>query len=133
MPANSVGITQTRLDAGADVGAECGAGPDQPDTGGGNTLGLVASGARAAEQGLSEGLIDTLIGAGSDLNTGNGGCLMTALYHTVECQKQREVAEMLFDRGAKVDLCYAAGLGKLDLVKGFFNADGSLKPDAYRL
>lgn len=133
LPANIVEITQTLLDAGADVGAECGGGPDQPDTGGGNTLGLVASGARAAEQGLSEGLIDTLIGAGADVNAGNGGCLMTALYHTVECPKQREVAEMLFDRGAKVDLCYAAGLGKLDLVKGFFNTDRSLKPDAYRL
>lgn len=82
LPANIVQITQTLLDAGADVGAECGGGPDQPDTGGGNTLGLVASGARAAEQGLSEGLIDTLIGAGADVNAGNGGCLMTALYHT---------------------------------------------------
>jgi hypothetical protein len=38
-----------------------------------------------------------------------------------------EAAVFLADRGARLDLEGAAGVGRLDVVKGFFNADGSLK------
>jgi ankyrin repeat protein len=41
-----------------------------------------------------------------------------------------ELAELLGRRGAKRDLRFAAGLGELDAVKGWFDADGSLKPGA---
>ena len=41
-----------------------------------------------------------------------------------------EVAELLGRRGAKRDLRFAAGLGELDVVKSWFDADGSLKPAA---
>jgi ankyrin repeat protein len=41
-----------------------------------------------------------------------------------------EVAELLGRRGAKRDLRFAAGLGELDAVKGWFDADGALKPGA---
>ena len=41
-----------------------------------------------------------------------------------------EVAELLGRRGAKCDLRFAAGLGELDVVKSWFDADGSLKPGA---
>jgi len=41
-----------------------------------------------------------------------------------------EVAELLGRRGAKRDLRFAAGLGELDVVKRWFDADGSLKPGA---
>lgn len=44
-----------------------------------------------------------------------------------------EVAELLARFGAKLDLRFAAGLGRLDVVKHFINPDGSLKPDAGRL
>ena len=40
------------------------------------------------------------------------------------------VAELLGRRGAKRDLRFAAGLGELDVVKSWFDADGSLKPGA---
>ena len=40
------------------------------------------------------------------------------------------IAELLAGRGAKLDLRFAAGLGRLELVKSFFSADGSLKRDA---
>jgi hypothetical protein len=39
-----------------------------------------------------------------------------------------EVAGLLGRRGAKCDLRFAAGLGELDVVKSWFDADGSLKP-----
>jgi hypothetical protein len=44
-----------------------------------------------------------------------------------------EVAELLGRRGAKRDLRFAAGLGELDVVKSWFDADGSLKPGAFAL
>ena len=40
------------------------------------------------------------------------------------------VAELLAARGARIDLRFAAGLGRLDAVKNWFNPDGSLKPGA---
>ena len=41
-----------------------------------------------------------------------------------------EAAEYLAERGAPLDLEGAVGIGWLDLVKSFFNPDGSLKPPA---
>jgi hypothetical protein len=41
-----------------------------------------------------------------------------------------EGADLLAARGARLDLRFAAGLGRLDLVKGWFGPDGSLKPGA---
>jgi ankyrin repeat protein len=38
-----------------------------------------------------------------------------------------EAAVFLADRGARLDLESAAGVGRLDVVKGFFNAAGRLK------
>ena len=40
------------------------------------------------------------------------------------------IAELLADRGAKLDLRFAAGLGHLELVKSWFEPDGSLKSGA---
>jgi ankyrin repeat protein len=42
-----------------------------------------------------------------------------------------EVRDLLLGRGASAhNLRIAAGLGRVDLIEGFFNADGSLKPEA---
>ena len=43
----------------------------------------------------------------------------------------REVLASLLERGAAVqNLRIAAGLGRTDLIEGYFNADGSVKPEA---
>ncbi|QOY87441.1 ankyrin repeat domain-containing protein [Paludibaculum fermentans] len=42
----------------------------------------------------------------------------------------QEVAELLAARGARLDLRFGAGLGRMDVVRGWFEADGSLKPGA---
>ena len=39
---------------------------------------------------------------------------------------QPQAAEYLASRGAPLDFSAAAGLGRLDVVKGFFDADGNL-------
>jgi hypothetical protein len=41
-------------------------------------------------------------------------------------------AEHLARRGARLDVEGAAGVGRLDIVKTFFDGDGTLKPDATR-
>jgi uncharacterized protein len=46
----------------------------------------------------------------------------------------RNVLALLLERGAKVqNLRTAAGLGRTDLIEGYFNADGTLKPEAGKI
>jgi len=46
----------------------------------------------------------------------------------------QDVLALLLERGAKVqNLRVAAGLGRTDLIEGFFNSDGSLKPEAGKI
>lgn len=121
-PSNVTEIAQTLLEAGAKVDAPCGGGPTQPTTGGGTTLGLVASGSVPHARGIAQELIDLLVKAGANVKSvENGGILWMSLYHTVEYQGQREVARMVYDHGAPVDMCYAAGLGLVDIVESYFD------------
>lgn len=46
----------------------------------------------------------------------------------------QDVIALLIERGARVqNLRTAAGLGRVDLIQGYFNADGSLKPEAGKI
>jgi ankyrin repeat protein len=46
----------------------------------------------------------------------------------------QDVLKLLLQRGAAIkNLRIAAGLGRSDLIAGYFNADGSLKPEAGRI
>jgi ankyrin repeat protein len=61
--------------------------------------------------------------------TGGWSPLEEALYWN-----SQNVIALLVERGAKVqNLRIAAGLGRTDLIEKFFNADGSLKPEAGRI
>jgi ankyrin repeat protein len=61
--------------------------------------------------------------------TGGWSPLEEALYWN-----SRDVLALLLDRGAAVqNLRIAAGLGRTDLVQGYFNSDGSLKPEAGKI
>lgn len=126
LPDNVTEVTRVLLEAGADPDAGCGGSPGQP--GKGTVLGLVASGAQAHVQGHTAALIDALLEHGATLNPDGG--MWGTLYHTVEHRGQREVARMLHDRGVRADLPIAAGLGRLELVQSFFEADGAVRPDA---
>ena len=127
LPDNMVEIARFLIDAGADHHATCGGGPKQPDTAGGNLLGLVASSGHAAMRGLAKPLIDLLIEKGATFGD-DAGVLFSALYHTVECKLQRDVGRYLYERGANADVVFAAALGERELVDSMFNADGSLTP-----
>lgn len=61
--------------------------------------------------------------------TGGWSPLEEALYWD-----SRNTLPLLLERGAKVqNLRTAAGLGRTDLIESYFNADGSLKPEAGRI
>lgn len=61
--------------------------------------------------------------------TGGWSPLEEALYWN-----SRNVIALLVERGAKVqNLRMAAGLGRTDLIESYFNADGSLKPEAGKI
>ncbi|MCA1604597.1 MAG: ankyrin repeat domain-containing protein, partial [Acidobacteria bacterium] len=68
-----------------------------------------------------------LLDAGASINgTGGWSPLEEALYWGND-----GVIDLLLERGASVhNLRIASGLGRVDLIEGFFNSDGGLKPEA---
>jgi hypothetical protein len=124
LPGNIVDVARTLIEAGADPRATCGSEMT------GDLLGLVASGLQMAESDLYRPMIDLLLASGVSL-ADDRGVLSACLYHTVECQKQREVGAYLAAKGAKVDLVFAAALGDTDRVNAFIDPSGALTTDAH--
>ena len=120
-PKNIVEITKLLLNAGADVNAES-------DAYGGRstTLGLTATSCHPEEAGVQLPLMDLLIAHGATIDGPDGGSAVNGCLHN----GRGEAAEYLANRGARLDLEAAAGVGRLDVVQSFFNDDGSLKPPA---
>ena len=102
---NNVEMAKVLVDAGAEV--------NEP-------LGAASS---IDNRAVAELLIDR--GAVVD-GTGGWSPLEEALYWN-----NQNMIALLLERGAKVhNLRTAAGLGRTDLIENYFNADGSLKPEA---
>ncbi len=102
---NAVEIAKVLIDAGAEL--------NEP---------LVAA-ASIDNRPLAEFLLDR--GAAID-GTGGWTPLEEALYWD-----SRNVLALLLERGAKIqNIRTAAGLGRTDLIEGYFNSDGSLKAEA---
>jgi len=97
---------------------------------------LIEAGAELNEPLVAAGSIDNrpvaelLLDRGAAIDgTGGWSPLEEALYWN----SQNAIA-LLLERGAKVqNLRIAAGLGRTDLIKAFFDADGNLKPEAGRI
>jgi uncharacterized protein len=105
---NNVTMAKVLIDAGAEL--------NEP---------LVAA-ASMNNRAVAELLLDR--GAAID-GTGGWFPLDEALYWN-----NQDVLALLLERGAKVqNLRIAAGLGRTDLIENYFNADGSLKPEAGKI
>jgi len=97
---------------------------------------LIDAGAELNEPLVAAGSIDNrpaaelLLDHGAALDgTGGWTPLEEALYWN-----SREAIELFLERGAKIpNIRTAAGLGRTDLIESYFNADGSLKPEAGRI
>ena len=116
-PKNAVQVAEVLLRAGADVNAVA------DIYGGSDTLGLAATSVWPFLVGVQDALIDMLLEYGANLHT-------ERLVNASLGNGRGKAAEHLAKRGAPLDLEGAAGVGRLDLVKTFFNEDGSLKTNA---
>ena len=126
-PKNIVEIATVLLNAGADVNAEA-----DVYGGGATALGLVATSVHPFRAGVQNPLIQILLDHGADIDhetsAGNHQDVVTGSL----ANGRGEAAVYLAERGAPLTLESAAGVGRLDVVRGFFNADGRLKRKATR-
>ena len=118
LPANTLQITRLLLDAGADVRATTLEGT--------GIFSLVAGARQPRWNGIKDELIQLLAKAGADLD-GEGG---KTLYNALSRPENRAFGVTLFEMGASLDLRFAAGLGFIDEMEGFFRQDGTLTDDA---
>lgn len=126
-PKNAARIAERLLAAGADVDA---VGDMYRGT---TTLGLVATSVHPVNTGVQEELIDVLVRAGASLARAvapdyTHGRVVNACL----ANGRGEGARLVADRGAELDLEGAAGVGRLDVVKGFFDDRGDLAPGVSR-
>jgi hypothetical protein len=125
-PRNAVQIAETLLEAGAEVDAVA------EMYGGSTTLGLVATSIHPKVAGLQHALIDVLLAHGAAIDRSGAAGDLRGLVNSCLANGRDDAAEFLARRGAPLDLEGAAGVGWLDVVKSFFNQDGSLKAHATR-
>lgn len=123
-PANAVDVLRLLIGRGADPDATC------DSYGGGNgatTMCLLVSSAHPKAAGVQAALVEELCRGGARVDgiDDDGMPLWTAIP-----SGYTEAAEALARAGARVDnLCFAAALGDLDAVRGYFGADGRLRTD----
>ena len=126
-PSNAVDLVQVLVAAGAEVDAEA-----DMYQGRATALGLVATSVHPTKAGVMYPLLEALLDAGAAIDrpgaAGNGqyavnGCLANG---------RPEAADFLARRGAVLDLEGASGVGRLDVIRSFFDEDGSLKTSATR-
>jgi hypothetical protein len=78
--------------------------------------------------GLRGELIGLLVERGADVNRDRSKLLWTGLI-----AQEPELVRTLIDEGASVDLRFAAGANRVDLMADFFDAEGRLKGDVGHL
>jgi hypothetical protein len=120
-PKNAVRIAERLLAAGADVDAVADV------YRGTTTLGLVATSVHPVNAGVQAELIDVLIRAGASLAKAvapdyTHGRVVNACL----ANGRGEGAELVAAHGAELDLEGAAGVGRLDIVKSFFDERGQV-------
>lgn len=122
-PENIVEIAKFLLQAGADVNAES-------DAYGGRstTLGLTATSVHPENAGLQIPLLSLLIDHGAAIDGPDGSSVVNSCL----ANGRGQAAEFLANCGARLDLEGAAGVGRLDLVRRFFDENGSPKSPATR-
>jgi len=124
-PRNAVKIAEILLEAGAEVDADA-----DVYGGGATTLELVATSVHPFKAGVQNELIDALLNHGARLDDPQGAGNQHNLVTGCLANGRGEAAEYLASRGAPLDLRGAAGIGRLDVVKTYFNDVGSLNAKA---
>jgi hypothetical protein len=121
LPKNIVEIARVLLEAGADVHART------LGTNGGPTMGLLVTGKQASDAGVTGPLMDLLLLYGAHLDLTKDDALDQPL-----ANHSPRAAEKMIALGAKPDVLAAAALGRMDLLRGFFDDDGRLRSQPRR-
>jgi ankyrin repeat protein len=116
LPKNSVEIARLLLDSGADVNAST------LGRNGGTTMGLLVTSKQASDAGLSGPLMDLLLKHGATLDLKTPDALDASLTNHAP-----RAAEKMIELGAKPDVLAAAALGRMDLLRAFFDTKGHLR------
>ena len=115
------------MNAGAEVDAEA-----NVYGGGATTLGLVATSVHPYRAGVQNELMELLLNHGAEIDRrGSAGNRHDAVRGAL-ANGRGEAAEYLAARGARLSLETAAGVGRLDVVKRYFNDDGTRKSKTSR-
>ncbi len=123
-PKNAVQVAAVLLDAGADIDAIA------DMYGGSNTLGLVATSIHPVTAGVQEELMAFLLGRGASVGKVKGAAAWSVLINSCHANGRPAAAEFLAGRADILNLEAAAGVGRLDIVRSFFDASGRRKGDA---
>ena len=125
VPPNIVDIARLLLDRGAEV--------DAVTLGrhGGPTMGLLVTSKRASDANVSGPLMELLIERGAAIDVGNSpttplGSGERSVLDAPLANHAPRAAEKLIELGAKPDVCAAAALGDMALLRSFFGDDGRL-------
>ena len=126
-PKNIVAIADVLLKAGAGVDAEA-----NMYGGGATTLGLIATSVHPYRAGVQNELMELLLDHGAEIDhRTSAGNRQSAVLGAL-ANGRGEAAEYLAARGARLNLEAAAGVGRLDVVKRYFNDDGTRKSKTTR-
>ena len=126
VPSNIVDIARLLVDRGADVNAMT------LGRSGGTTIGLVITSRMASEANVSGPLIELLLARGATLDLGTSESVipdwgaMNVLDAPLANHAPR-AAEKLVELGARADICAAAALGRMDLLRASFDVEGRLR------
>jgi ankyrin repeat protein len=120
-PKNIVKIAEILLNAGSEVDAEA-----DVYGGGATTLGLVATSVHPFRAGVQNPLMQVLLDHGAEIDHQTSAGKRQNAVRACLANGRGEAAQYLADHGARLDLEGAAGIGRLDVIKRFFNEDGSL-------
>ena len=131
VPANIVDVARLLIDRGADA--------DTMTLGrnGGTTMGLIVTSRQASQANVSGPLMQLLIdrGATFDLHTVDAVIPEWSGLNVLDgalSNYATRAAEKLIELGARPDVCAAAALGRMDLLRDLFDADGHLRARPWR-
>ena len=123
LPTNPLALARTLLNFGSD--------PNAQTAGGKSALEIVIENRIALDSNIRKSIVKLFLDYGANPNEDNGRLIWSLIVN-----QDIEMALSLEEYGGKLDLKYAASLGKMELVASFFYAKGKLKnniPDFYRL
>lgn len=126
VPDNIVDVARLLLDRGAEVDAIT------LGRNAGTTMGLLVTSKMASDANVSGPLIQLLVDRGARINLGNIESVIPEWRQSnpldvALSNHAPRAAEKLIELGAKPDICAAAALGRMDLLRGFFDENGQLR------